>query len=75
MIISASNYERPAFWSDRLLQSKRLVLFFEVDAPPLHAACMVKKFLCRGNLTGTETRPELTFLMESKSVFSQMELK
>lgn len=71
-MISVSNYERQSFWSDRLIQSKRLVLY-----PPgeVDAYGMVNKFLCRGNLIGTETRTELTFLMEFKSLFSQMELK
>lgn len=35
------------------------------------ACSMVKKFLCRGNLIGTETRAELTFLMETSLCFPE----
>lgn len=46
MMISASNYERQSFWSDRLIQSKQLVLFIEVDASPLHTAWSISS--CAG---------------------------
>lgn len=54
-LISASNFERPSFYSDRLIQSKRLLLFFEVDASPLHTAWSISS--CAG-VTWLEQKQE-----------------